>query len=228
MNPQTASFVQGSSQKYTFTPNAGYSISTVTVDGVTQGAIGSYTFTNIQANHTIAVTFAANPPATIVASIDPANSKGTMTPAPGTFNLLSGQSQSFAFTPNAGYRVSNVVVDGISRGAPTTYTFSNVSAGSHSLVVSFGPNTYNVTASAYGSGGGTVTESVDSTVITAYGSATKIVPAGGSITYTFNPNTGYAVSGVTVDGTWKGAITSYTFSNVQTNHVMSVSFGKTN
>jgi predicted CXXCH cytochrome family protein len=224
INPGTASFVQGSNQKYTFTPNAGYSISAVTVDSAPQGAITSYTFTDIQANHAIAVTFAANPPATITAS---ANPNGTMTPAPGTYNLLAGQSQSFAFTPNAGYRVSSVVVDGTSVGAPTSYTFYNVSAGNHSLVVSFTPNTYTVTVTAYGNGNGVVTNSVDASVISAYGTGTETIPSGGSITYTFKPNTGYAVSSVTVDATTLVGIGSFTFSNVRTSHTMRVNFTKT-
>jgi hypothetical protein len=224
INPQTASFVQGSSQKYTFTPNAGYSVSGVTVDGIPQGANGSYTFTNIQASHAIAVTFAPNASATIVAT---ANANGTMTPVPGTYSLLAGQSKSFAFTPNAGYRVGSVVVDGTSVGTPTSYTFSNVSAGSHTLVVSFVPNVYAMTVTAYGSGGGIVTNSLDASVISAYGTGTESIPSGGSITYTFKPNPGYAVSSVTIDATTLINLTSFTFSNVHTSHNMSVNFTRT-
>ena len=38
-------------------PDSGYQVLQVTVDSVGQGAIPSYTFTNVQANHTISVTF---------------------------------------------------------------------------------------------------------------------------------------------------------------------------
>ena len=51
----------GGSQTFTITPNAGYSISNVLVDGVSVGAGPSYTFSNIQANHTIAAYFGAVP-----------------------------------------------------------------------------------------------------------------------------------------------------------------------
>ena len=54
-------YIAASSQAYTITPSSGYNIASVVVDGVNQGAIGSYTFSNIQANHTIPATFAANP-----------------------------------------------------------------------------------------------------------------------------------------------------------------------
>ena len=52
----------GSSLTYTITPNSGYHIASVLVDGVEQGPIDSYTFTNVQAPHTIAAGFAADAP----------------------------------------------------------------------------------------------------------------------------------------------------------------------
>ncbi|HXB01483.1 MAG TPA: chitobiase/beta-hexosaminidase C-terminal domain-containing protein [Opitutaceae bacterium] len=48
---------QGANQSFTITPNSGYNVSSVTVDGSGQGAITSYTFSNVQANHTISATF---------------------------------------------------------------------------------------------------------------------------------------------------------------------------
>lgn len=47
----------GSSQLYTMTPNEFYSVLDVSVDSVSVGAVASYEFTNIQANHTISATF---------------------------------------------------------------------------------------------------------------------------------------------------------------------------
>lgn len=50
----------GANQSFTITPNSGFTVSTVTVDGASVGATTSYTFTNVTANHTIAASFAAN------------------------------------------------------------------------------------------------------------------------------------------------------------------------
>ncbi len=47
----------GASQTFTITPAAGYSIADVVVDGGSQGAVSSYTFTNVQHNSTISATF---------------------------------------------------------------------------------------------------------------------------------------------------------------------------
>ena len=48
---------QGDNQTFTITPSPSYSIVDVLVDGVSQGPITSYMFTNVQANHSISVTF---------------------------------------------------------------------------------------------------------------------------------------------------------------------------
>ena len=54
---------QGSSRTFTFAPAAGYQVSTLAIDGGAPQPYSakSYTFSNVQANHSIAVTFAPNP-----------------------------------------------------------------------------------------------------------------------------------------------------------------------
>ncbi|WP_336773545.1 S-layer homology domain-containing protein [Paenibacillus sp. MMO-58] len=56
---------KGSSKEFTFTPNHGKIVDTVTVDGeaVTLSAAGTYTFLNVAADHTIHVTFKNDPEA---------------------------------------------------------------------------------------------------------------------------------------------------------------------
>lgn len=58
------SVIEGGSKSFTMTPASGYVIDNVLVDGEDKGAITSYTFSNVRANHTISVTFKAkvNPP----------------------------------------------------------------------------------------------------------------------------------------------------------------------
>jgi len=50
------------------------------------------------------------------------------------------------------------------------------------------------------------------------------VPAGGSQTFTITPNPGYTINQVIVDGQNQGPITTYSFTNIQTNHTLSVTF----
>jgi hypothetical protein len=53
----TSSVSSGSSKKFSITPAIGYRIATVTVDGKSVGAVNSYTFSNVVANHTIVAAF---------------------------------------------------------------------------------------------------------------------------------------------------------------------------
>jgi hypothetical protein len=49
----------GTDQTFTITPNSGYQIADVLVDGVSVGAVTSYPFTNVTTTHTISATFTA-------------------------------------------------------------------------------------------------------------------------------------------------------------------------
>jgi hypothetical protein len=53
----SVSVSQGASKTFTITPNWRYRIVNVTVDGTSVGAVSTYTFSNVSANHTIAATF---------------------------------------------------------------------------------------------------------------------------------------------------------------------------
>ncbi|TXH03362.1 MAG: hypothetical protein E6R05_03210 [Candidatus Moraniibacteriota bacterium] len=60
----------GDNRSFTITPNPGYSIASVVVDGVDRGALGSYTFNNITADHTITALFSmpSGPSVTLTAT----------------------------------------------------------------------------------------------------------------------------------------------------------------
>lgn len=124
--------------------------------------------------------------------------------------VASGASQSFSIAAASGYKITDVKVDGVSKGAVSSYSFSNVTAN-HSISATFAVNSYTITASA-GSGGS----------ITPPGTTT--VAANGSQSYTITPATGYKIAGVTVDGSSVGAVGSYTFNLVSSNHTISASF----
>jgi len=74
-------------------------------------------------------------PLTITAS---AGSHGSIAPS-GSVSVAYGGSQTFAINANTGYHVADVLVDGSSVGAVTTYTFNNVTAD-HTISASFAAN----------------------------------------------------------------------------------------
>jgi len=57
----------------------------------------------------------------------------------------------YAIAPATGYHIADVLVDGVSVGAVTSYTFSNVTAN-HTISATFAINTYTLTASAGANG----------------------------------------------------------------------------
>jgi hypothetical protein len=199
----------GASQTFTITPNTGYQVADVLVDGSSVGAVTSYTFNNVTANHTISATFEVIPSShTITAT---AGSGGTISPS-GAVPVDHGASQTFTITPDTGFQVADVLVDGSSVGAVTSYTFNTVTAN-HTISATFEviPSSHTITATA-GSGG----------TISPSGSVN--VNAGANQTFTITPNRRYKIKDVKVDGVSQGAISTYTFYNVTANHTISATF----
>lgn len=126
----------GLNQTYTITAAVGNVIADVKVDNVSQGAIGSYTFTNVQANHTIDATFTAVPTATVTASAGPG---GTISPS-GATTVNAGTSPVFSILPTPGNYVVDVLVDGVSVGAVGSHTFTSIAAGAHTISATFASN----------------------------------------------------------------------------------------
>jgi transcriptional regulator CtsR len=197
----------GGNQAFLITPSSCFSIASVTVDGSSVGAVSSYTFTNVQANHTISATFSANGPYTINAS---AGTGGSISPS-GAVSVNCGASQAFSVTTNSCFTLADLKVDGVSQGALSSYTFTNVQAN-HTIAASFTANgPYTINASA-GSGGS----------ITPSGAVSA--SCGSNQPFAISPDACHDIANVTVDGGSVGAVSGYTFTNVQANHTISASF----
>ncbi len=78
------------------------------------------------------------PPAATYTITPSAGAGGAITPT-GPQTVASGGSVSFAITATTGYHVADVLVDGSSAGAVTSYTFNNVTA-SHTIAATFAPH----------------------------------------------------------------------------------------
>jgi parallel beta-helix repeat protein len=79
-----------------------------------------------------------------------AGAGGSVTPT-GVINVTEGGSQTFTITPDSCSQINDVLVDGISEGSITTYTFTDVQEN-HTIQVSFvvipGPRVLNTTTEA--------------------------------------------------------------------------------
>jgi hypothetical protein len=121
----------GADQKFTITPDAGYKVADVLVDGKSVGAVTTYTFSKVAVSHTIAASF-TEAKVVITAGAGP---HGSIAPS-GQVQVSVGADQTFTITPDAGYKVADVLVDGASVGAVAAYTFRAVTA-SHTIAASF-------------------------------------------------------------------------------------------
>ena len=203
-------------QAYTITPAANHHVSDVLVDGVSVGAVTSYTFSSVTADphhlghlrrrhqhhhdgsgrqrlhhpvvsqrrlrgqpdlpdrarhppprrrrggrrrvagsdrvlhlqqrHRRATPSRPPSPSTPTPSPRAPGANGSVTPAGVTAVPWNG-TQAYTITPAANHHVSDVLVDGVSVGAVTSYTFSNVTAA-HTISATFAVDTNTITASA--------------------------------------------------------------------------------
>ncbi len=196
------SVVYGANQAFTITPNTGYHISSVLVDGASVGAVANYTFSYVTANHTISASSAINT-YTVTPS---AGSNGSISPnTPQTVNYNA--TTAFTVTPNLGYQIAAVSGCGGTLSG-STYTTGPITLGC-TVSASFVTGTYTVTAAVGGDPtGGTVTPSSQS------------VSYGGTATFTVTTNTGYTAS--VSQGTLSGS--TWTIPNITAAQTVTVTF----
>ena len=221
---------EGTSAMLTFTPNSGYQIGSVKVDGVAVTVSNNrYTISSITKDTTIEVTFEAIPPTVfkliIISSGSGSVSCSGYTISGGTKNIPvnEGTSATLTFTPNSGYQIESVKVDGVVVTVSNNrYTISSITKNT-TVEVTFEaipPTTHTLTIKSLGSG------SVSCLGYTINGTEKKItVNEGTSATLTFTPNSGYQVGSVKVGGV---AVTisnnRYTISNINKDITVEVTF----
>ncbi|MFC2168717.1 SBBP repeat-containing protein [Acidobacteriota bacterium] len=206
IDPTGESMVEhGSNLTFTITADPNYHIAEVLVDGNPQGPIGSYTFENVAADHSISATFAIDA-YTITSS---AGENGSITPL-GESTVDHGSSLAFTIAADPNYHIVEVLVDGNPQGPIGTYTFENI-AGAHTISATFAIDTYTITSSV--GANGSVSPLGESSV--EYGS---------SLTFNIGADSNYHIADVVVDTVSQGPIGSYTFENVAADHSISATF----
>ncbi|HUN64743.1 MAG TPA: T9SS type A sorting domain-containing protein [Bacteroidota bacterium] len=196
----------GGSQTFTFSPNTGYHVDSLIVDGVSQPPAGSYTCSGVTSARTVRVVFAINQ-YTITASSGP---NGSVAPS-GVSTVVYGSSARITFSPAIGYHLDSLLVDGVrNTDSAAGYTFAGISAD-HQLRAVFAIDQFSITSSAGANG----TISPAGQTIVTYGSGQS---------YTFTPATGYHVDSLIVDGAVQATASGYTFTTVTGNHTIRVTF----
>lgn len=103
---------KGTSKTFDIAPAQGYEIVNVNVDGADLGPISYYSFQRVGVDHTISATFQkAQPSGETVTLTTTANEGGTVAPA-GQTRYAPGASAEITFTPDPGYQLASVKVNG--------------------------------------------------------------------------------------------------------------------
>ncbi len=121
----------GGSQTFVLTASPGYKVAFVQVDGKSQGAISSFTFTGVSSNHTISAGFS---PMTYTITVT-SGPDGVVTPSSAVL-FQHGDNQTYTIVPNPGYKIDRVVVDQTPQGPIDSYTFTSI-RNDHTIVVEF-------------------------------------------------------------------------------------------
>lgn len=241
ISPLGASLVTpGDSLQFTITANAGFIIDDVVVNNNSIGAISSYTFYNISANHTIEAFFVSETSPEIIVSEDTLrfNTPVGTTSATQTLNLVYTSARdtvTFSIPQNAPFEISE---NGLFWGRQLTFPNTNPI----SLHVRYNPATIGadtINMSAYMTGIDTTIEIVligESTNRTFTLTVTQaangtITPSGSQTvnwddqaTFHFTPNSGYYTRNIVINGQNYPGDTTYTIQNIRSDYTVSAIF----
>ena len=146
-NPDKPEYTHGEEVQLTALPDEGWSFGDWTGD--LTGSDNPKAVVMDQ-NRSVSASFTINT-YTIVATAGPG---GAIEPE-GQIQVNHGDDKEFIITPDAGYEIADVIVDGVSVGAVANYTFNNV-VSHHTIDASFSLLEYTITVSASPAEGGSV------------------------------------------------------------------------
>jgi hypothetical protein len=195
----------GAKQAFTIAPNTGYHIVDVLVDSSPVGAVTSYPFADLIADHTISASFAID-----TFTINAAVSGGHGLADPAAQMVNSGASAAITITPDTGYHIAGITDNGKAVSITNPYVISEVTAD-RTVVVTFAINTFTINAAVSGD----------------YGSVspvTQMVNSGKSAVIIITPDTGYHIAGITDNGNAVSITNPYVISEVTADHTVVATF----
>jgi uncharacterized repeat protein (TIGR02543 family) len=201
LNPPGGIYTTGTVVTVTANPNSGYAFGNWSGD--LSGSTNPTTIT-MSGNKSVTANFISVPTYTLTTSAT--NGSITLNPPGGIYT--TGTVVTVTANANSGYTFGNWSGNLSGSVNPTTITMNT----NQSVTANFTPvPTYTITATAGPNGAIAPSNSV-------------VVNQNANQTFTMLPNSGYEVDVVTVDGASQGSINSFTFTNVITNHTISVTF----
>ena len=229
------SVLYGSSATMTLTPDMGYQVSSVKLNGENVTANisdGSFTIPNITGNNTVRVDFEVIPvntySLTLVASIGGGITfnGATVSGSSQSFSVNEGASVSLTVSPDIGFELTKLTLNGndvTSEVLNNKITISDISQNT-TVEAIFTKKTYQLTIESTGGGqvvyGSNVIDNATNSFTVEYNASATLVVI---------PNEGYQLSKLTVNGkNVTAAVTNniYTIANISSSQQVNVSFEK--
>ena len=232
----------GNSQKFDFTPDAGYAVDRVTIDGTAYVNNGvnllpgmetwkkweSYTFADVREDHTISVTFGADADSDNV----PDANEGTVTL---TYNANGGEGSAPDAQSANKWTAVTVAKNTFTRSG---YSFAgwntqadgsgeDYAAGDAFQLTGQDAVLYAQWSYNGGSSGGVTRYTIKASAGEGGGISPDgrvRVSRGSDKTFRITPDAGYEIADVLVDGESVGAVSRYTFETVRKNHTIEAEF----
>ena len=232
----------GNSQKFDFTPDAGYAVDRVTIDGTAYVNNGvnllpgmetwkkweSYTFADVREDHTISVTFGADADSDNV----PDANEGTVTL---TYNANGGEGSAPDAQSANKWTAVTVAKNTFTRSG---YSFAgwntqadgsgeDYAAGDAFQLTGQDAVLYAQWSYNGGSSGGVTRYTIKASAGEGGGISPDgrvRVSRGSDKTFRITPDAGYEIADVLVDGESIGAVSRYTFETVRKNHTIEAEF----
>lgn len=219
INIKNDSVNYGSSTNITFTPDKNYCLSQLIIDGeiiseedLLDIEANGYTFSEITSDHTIEAVFEIIKYSINAGTIGVGNITDN-----GTIAVEIGSNKTYIITPNIGYIIKDVKVDGDSVGAVDSYTFENITSD-HNITAEFELKKFNVSIKTSGNGKGIVKTQ----------NSLDYVQYGKSITFVITPEFSSEISQILINGEIVDSTSSnYTISNVKQDISIEVVFSPT-
>ncbi|MDI9338287.1 MAG: T9SS type A sorting domain-containing protein, partial [Alphaproteobacteria bacterium] len=196
---------KGDAISYSIIPNIGYEIDSILINGIKVSNINNFIFNNISDNQTIQVWFKIK---TFTISAF-ANNNGTISPNGDTI-IRYGNRPIYNISPNSGYQIDSILVNGLKVLNNNVYQFDSVKENK-SIQVWFKLKTF--TISAIAGLNGSISPQGDTNV-----------NLGSNISYKIVPNIGYQIDVILVNGIKVTNVNTYQFNNIQENKTIQVSF----
>ncbi len=182
---------------YIFTPDHGYTVKDVIVNGDSVGAVLSYTFFDVSSDQTLRVEF-ERIKYTVTVICDENGGVDRM----GAVQIGHGLDLDLNITPDKLFAIDHIKVDGVPVDITNTLTVRGITKDTL-VEIAFRQVAFSITTSS--SGRGKISESSE-------------VALGESLRVDFSPKFGYRLKDVVIDGVSIGAVDHYVFADVNCNH----------